>query len=463
MLEFDSHSDPGFATSDIPPHSVEAECAVLGSILRDNDCSNYVFQILNKDYFYFDSHQKIFSIIEERLIDAEPVDLVILAEELKSRNQLEDIGGYGYVAKLWDSCPTSANVEHYAKIVKDKFLLRKLIFQTQEILQSTKDGIDTPSNLISQASAGISDLSQLALDRETFVNTSTLLASGAMGVDRRQRLKKSNVVDGILTGFPQFDQVTGGFRNGEYVIIAARPSVGKTAFILNIMQNVCWKSSTCLFFSIEQKRSEIAERLFSIILGIDSSRMRKGELTKNEMNDIAELSCETAHHAERFLIDDTRDVNYQTMLAIAKQADAEQRRNGRKLDAIFVDYLQLIEPTDSRKNETRAEAIGMISRRLKSMARALDVPVICLAQLNRNSENRGDNKPRISDLRESGNIEQDADQIILLSRKSLDNQGISQESEIVAEIAKNRNGSTGEILFRFFKNLMRFEEAGFNI
>jgi replicative DNA helicase len=378
-----------------PPMNQEAERCVLGSMLKENSKIDEVLNVpLRKEDFYADAHQKIFEVtvaLNDR--GGQPVDPVILAEELSRRGWLEDAGGYGYLAELWDSIPTAANVEYYARIVREKSLLRHLILTGTEVLTDAYKQEMPADQVIETAQRKIFDLAEKGLTS----HLTTLAEAIDETYDRIDSRHKGEEMahSGLSTGFADLNELTAGLQRSELVIIAARPSVGKTAFATSVIRNIITGERQPVFFiSLEQSRVEIAERLLCSHARVDSHRLRKGTLTSEDMEKLIEAGG-TLRAAGKLFIDDTPA---QGMLRIAANARRLKRAHGIRL--VVIDYLQLIEPENRR--DPRQEQVAQISRRLKFLARELEVPVVALAQVNRASEDRQDHRPRLSDLRESG-------------------------------------------------------------
>ncbi|MEZ6142504.1 MAG: replicative DNA helicase [Zavarzinella sp.] len=431
----------------LPPQNLEAERSVLGSMLRDNLVINDVLPILRHDNFYTDAHQKIFQVVSDVYSDGHPVDLVILAHHLRERKFIEDIGGERYLAELWDAAPTAANAEYYAKIVRDAAIARNLIHASTEILRDAYEQSQPMEELLGGAERKILDISEKGVTG----NTSTLyeaLDEAYTRIDQRAGRKDPNAISGIPTGFVDLDQLTAGMQSSELVIIAARPSVGKTAFALNVVRHCIVEEQIPVFFvSLEQSKVELAERLLSAQARVDSQRLRKGMLTAEDSRRL-HTAGDILRKAKLF-IDDTPA---QTMLRIAANARRLKLRHDIRL--VVIDYLQLIDPENRR--DPRQEQVAQISRRLKFLARELKIPVIALAQVNRSSEDRQDHRPRLADLRESGSIEQDADTCMILHRPGRFD-GAQEDNTIEVLVAKQRNGPTGDITLTFVKSHMRFE------
>jgi replicative DNA helicase len=439
---------PSEGADRLPPQSVEAERSVLGSMLRDNAVIGDVLQIIRRDDFYADAHQKVFEAITA-LHDrgGQPVDVVLLAEEMKQRNQIEDIGGYTYLAALWEAAPTAANAEYYARIVRDRALVRNLIHAGTEILRDAYNQSMPSDQLLESAERKILDVAERGITGQTY----TLEQAIEETYDRIDKRHSGEQMEfsGLSTGFTDLNEITAGLQKSELIIIAARPSVGKTAFSLNLTRNIIVGEKEPVFFvSLEQSRIELAERLLCCQARVDSHRLRKGTLTAEDMEKLIEAGS-TLRNA-RLFIDDSPA---QGMLRIAANARRLRHRQGIKL--VVIDYLQLIEPDNRR--DPRQEQVAQISRRLKFLARELEIPVIALAQVNRASEDRQDHRPRLADLRESGSIEQDADTVMMLHRPDRYEPG-QHEGIIEVIVAKQRNGPTGEVTLAYLKQFMRYED-----
>jgi replicative DNA helicase len=439
---------PDSADQRLPPQSKEAERSVLGAMLRDNFVINEVQQILSSaGDFYFDAHQKIYQAISDLTSDGHPVDMVILGDALKTRKQFDDIGRDEYLVELWDSAPTAANAEYYARIVRDKAITRNLIHASTEILRDAYDQVQPAEELLGGAERKIMEIAEKGVTG----NTTTLME--AIGeaytrIDQRHK-KDTNAPRGVATGFVDLDALTAGFQKSELIILAARPSVGKTAFALNMVRHVIMEEGMPVFFvSLEQAKVELAERLLAMQARVNSHRLRTGHLSGDDMGKLVEAGDALRRGAKLF-IDDTPG---QGMLRIAAAARRLKIRDDIKL--VVIDYLQLIDPENRR--DARQEQVAQISRRLKFLARELEIPVIALAQVNRSSEDRQDHRPRLADLRESGSIEQDADTCLMLHRPGRFDGGI-EDNIIEVIVAKQRNGPTGEIQLAWLKDYMRFE------
>jgi replicative DNA helicase len=451
-------SEFDIAADRLPPQSKEAEMGVIGSVLRENAVLSDILQILRPDNFYFDAHQKVFQAIVDKYQEGVPIDTLLLFDELKKRKQLEDVGGALYLGELWDAAPTSANAEYYARIVREKAIIRNLIHTNNELLRDAYDGAMSADEMLGMAERKILEIAEKGTTGETHTLDKTLREA----FDRIDARAKQNLsLSGISTGFLDLDNITAGMQNSELVIVAARPSVGKTAFALNLVRHVIVEERLPVFFvSLEQARIELAERLLVAQARVDSHRLRKGALSADDIDKLftagGQLRGDAASPVKLF-IDDTPS---QTMLRIGANARRLKLRHGIRL--VVIDYLQLIEPENRR--DPRQEQVAQISRRLKFLARELQLPVIALAQVNRASEDRQDSRPRLSDLRESGSIEQDADTVMILHRQARVDKSV-EDNTLEVLVEKQRNGPTGAITLAYQRGYMRYEnfaaEAGF--
>ena len=435
----------GTSHLDLLPKTEEAEKALLGGLMRDNEAIGEILQSLVAEHFFSDANQKIYRAILLIYDAGRPVDLVTLAEELRKLGQLDDVGNYQFLAHLWDVTPVQAHTKHYSKIVRDSAIKRNIIHASNEILFECFQQSIPSDELLGLAVGKMLELSEQGI-KQSFVTLGEALSEAYDRIDARTQ--GQNSITSVPSGFTALDALTSGFHNNELVILAARPSVGKTAFVLNIIRHAILDSRAgVLFCSLEQSRTEIAERLMCAHARVDSHKLRKGALSSEEMNQLVQAGGELGQ-APLFI----DDAPTQSMLRIAANARRLKKRYGIRM--VVIDYLQLIEPESRR--DPRQEQVAQISRRLKALARELQLPVIALAQVNRSSEDRQDHRPRLSDLREAGSIEQDADTVMLLHRPD---KYESQESEGLLEvlIAKQRNGPVGNIDLTYIKQYMRFE------
>jgi len=434
----------------VPPHSREAEEGVIGGILRDPDVLPTVQQVLRADNFYFDANQKVFQAIVDLSNENQPIDLVLLHERLRKNKQLEDVGGHKYLADLWESVPTGANAEYHAKIVRDNAMIRSLIHTGNEILRDAYDRTQSSDELVSQAERKIMEIAKAGMIGET-KTLQEVVQEAFTRIDARQGGDNLSL-SGIQTGYVDLDNLTAGLQKSELVIVAARPSVGKTAFALNVVRHVIVEDQVpILFFSLEMARIELAERLLACQARVDSHKIRKGHLNSDDIQKL--MDAGDVLRKAKLYIDDTPQRSMIQIGATARRLMKKEEKNGG-LRMVVIDYLQLIEPENRR--DPRQEQVAQISRRLKFLARDLNIPVVALAQVNRASEDRQDHKPRLSDLRESGSIEQDADTVMMLHRPGkFDGQQEDNILEVI--IAKQRNGPTGDVTLTYIKQYMRYE------
>ncbi|MBC7784729.1 MAG: replicative DNA helicase [Burkholderiales bacterium] len=428
----------------LPPHSIEAEQCLLASIMLDKDLVGQVLVIVDREAFYLTDHQIIYNVILTLYEANRPIDAVILREELLKRGQLEDIGGTAYLAEVLNTVPSAANGMHYAAIVRDKFLLRQLISASNDAIREAYAPHDSVDLIIDKAEKRVFDIAEKKVS-----GTSAPLGEIAMqvyevleGTDKR----------GLPTGFYELDDMLNGLQGGEMIVVAARPSMGKTAFAMNLMEAIGSANQPCGVFSLEMSKQQLAQRMMCSRAQIDAQRVRKGLLTPNEFRRLAQMVNEM--HKMPIWVDDSPGL---TILEF--RAKARRLKQQHDVKAVMIDYMQLM---DNPGVESRQQQISEISRGIKAVARELNVPVVALSQLNRASEGRDGHRPRMSDLRESGSIEQDADVVALLHREDYYRM---QEPDFIPDniaeiiIAKQRNGPTGTIKLTFdnktttFKNL----------
>ncbi|MEO6809568.1 MAG: replicative DNA helicase [Isosphaeraceae bacterium] len=430
----------------LPPQNLEAEQGVLGSVLLDNDVLHDVIQVLKVEDFYRDSHQTIFRAIRDLYDLGKPVDSIILTEELTRRGEFEQIGGIETLAQLLGCVPHAANAKYHAGIVREKAIVRDLIAAANEILRDGYSNTFTANQVLEAAEQRVFQIAEDQVTGET-VELSDIMTDAMDRIVARSETR--HPVTGVGTGFFELDDITSGFHPGQLVIIAARPSMGKTAFALNICEQVgVEQKKGVLFVSLEMGHLELAERLLCARSKVDGHKLRTGQNLGTRDMQLLGKGYDELRQSPMY-IDDTPT---RTMLQIT--ANARRLKLRKELSMVVVDYIQLVDAEESR--DSRQEQIAKISRRLKTLARDLSVPVVALSQLNRAVENREDRRPRMADLRESGAIEQDADMVLLLHRPEYydpnDQPGVA---ELI--VAKNRNGATGTVKLTFLKNFMRFE------
>jgi len=434
------------------PESVAAEAAVLGSMVIDPESIGQVVEALNGEDFYRTPHRYIFdalvALYERNRAGA--IDAVLLRDELQKRGRLEEVGGVDYLAKVIDSVPSSANVMYYAGIVKDKMLLRTMIQVAGDITENAFDPAGEVREKLDEAERRIFAVTDKNIS-STAVELKDLVVDAFEMIEKRE----SRSVTGIATGYHKLDDMTCGLQNGEMIIIAGRPSMGKTSLALNIAENIAVvKKTPVAVFSLEMGRQQLAERFLSSASQIESQRIRKGMLDTEHYKRLVQ-ACGQLSEAPIF-IDDTAALS-----PLELRAKARRLKGRQNVSCFVVDYLQLMHMGSGRV-ESRQQEISAISRYLKALARELECPVVVLSQLNRAPENREDHRPRMSDLRESGSIEQDADVVMLLHREDYYHRSEQEYSETNSAeliIAKQRNGPTGTVELVFREKFARFENA----
>jgi replicative DNA helicase len=429
----------------IPPQNLEAEQAVLGAILLDGDSLVTAVERINSDDFYRASHQRIFESMMELADEDEPIDLITLTAKLQNKQQLEEIGGIKYLSELANAVPTAANIDYYAQIVEEKSMLRRLIRAATNIVTDGYASTDDVGELLGEAEKKILEISQR---RSTtgFVAIRDVLMEVFDKVEYLYNNKGGTT--GIRSGFQDLDKMTSGFQRSDLIIVAARPSVGKTAFALNIAQNVgVREKETVAIFSLEMGAPQLVQRMICAEANVDATRMRTGNL---EAEDWEKMTMAIGSLSEaNIYIDDSPSVTVQDIRARCRRLKQE-----RGLGMILIDYLQLIHGRG--KGDNRQQEVSEISRTLKQIARELDVPVIALSQLSRGVEQRQDKRPMMSDLRESGSIEQDADIVAFLYRDDYYDKESEKKNIIEIIIAKQRNGPVGTVELAFLKNFNKF-------
>ncbi len=424
------------------PFTRDAERCVLGSMIRDNAVIPDVAAMVNAKDFYLDAHQKLFTAIVTVWASTGTVDLVILASELKARQQIEDVGGYGYIAELLECAPTAANAEYYSEMVRDKAVLRRMIHICTEICRDAYDQVGAVDELVGYAQREFLNV-QGDTRRARTVIIADLIDEVTHEIDRRSQHKGD--VTGVPTGLIDLDLLTSGFHPGELAIIAARPSVGKTALAVNVCMNAS-ENHPSVLFNLEMSRMELGSRILCGAAGVSSQAVRSGRINPAQARKL--IDAGNVLKPRRIWFDDSPNQRTRQIMATCRQL-----RSREKIDLAVIDYLQLISVEDRRVN--RNEQVAEITRSLKLMARELEIPVICLSQLSRNSEQREDKTPRLSDLRDSGAIEQDADTVIFLHRAGpKTNEPVER---IDAIVAKQRNGPCSDVPLIFRKDTMRFE------
>jgi replicative DNA helicase len=433
------------------PHNLEAEKSVLGAILIHNEAFNHAAELIDSRDFFRDAHRRIFDRMVALSERNEAIDLVTLKDELQRAGELEEVGGPAYVASLADGVPRSANVEHYARIVKEKATLRSVIHAANRILADAYHAEEDADLILDGAEKAIFEIAEDKI-REGFVPLRDLVQSSFATIEKLQQHK--GLVTGVPTGFADLDEMTSGMQPSDLLLVAARPSMGKTSFVLNIAQHIGTQTEmTVGFFSLEMSKEQLFMRMLTSEARIDAHRFRSGYLNEK---DYGRLSHALGTLAEaRVFIDDTASIGVLEMRAKARRLQAEHG-----LHLLIIDYIQLMQGRG--RFESRQAELASISRSLKGLAKELKIPIIALSQLSRAPETRSDHRPQLSDLRESGALEQDADVVMFIFReeqyRDADGQP-NQDAEGTAEIiiGKQRNGPVGTVKLAFIKEHTRFE------
>jgi len=441
----------------LPPQSIEAEQSVLGSLLLDQDAVIKIGDVLMPEDFYKDTHQMVFQAMLDLFEKREPIDLLSLANRLEERNQLKLVGGRAYLADLTNAVPSAANVVNYAQIVRKKSTLRNLLYASQEISRLGYDESEDVDVVLDEAEQKLFSISQRSM-RQNFISIRSVLS------DTFERIEKLHQGDGKLrgipTGFFDLDNILSGLQASDLVVIAARPSVGKTSLALDLVRQIAVAEKKSVgVFSLEMSKEQLVDRLLCAQAGVDLWRMRTGKLSHApEHDDFPRIGNAMGELSEaKIFIDDAANINVMEIRTKARRLHSEQG-----LDCLIVDYLQLMEGRN-RSGDNRVQEVAEITRALKSIARELDIPVVALSQLSRAVEMNKPAIPRLSHLRESGSIEQDADVVLLLYRKSADRnfrpEELTQEEKHLTElhVAKHRNGPTGVVKLFFNENLVSFQ------
>ena len=447
-----SVSPDNFSTADpyvgrSAPWSAEAEQAVLGAMLLDQDAALRAAELVGDAMFYREGHRRLFramvALVERRVV----IDHITLRDELLRRGELEAAGGLDYLAELVDAVPTAANLEFHARIVRDKAILRRLIETATGIITEAYDGHSTATELLDIAESRVFKISQQRGD-EGFTRIKEMLWPTMERIETLQRSGKA--ITGVPSGFVDLDALTSGFQAAELVVVAARPSMGKTAFCLNVAANAAAEGQGVAIFSLEMSKESLVQRMLTATARVDSHRVRQGTLRDSDFTQLARAAGLLQTY--QVWIDDTPSI---TLLEMRSKARRLKIDNDLKL--IVVDYLQLMRSPEYSEN--RVQEISDISRSLKALARELEVPVIALSQLSRASEQRGgERKPILSDLRDSGAIEQDADLVIFIHRPEYyDREDESKRGLAEVMLAKNRNGPTGDVQLKFTREYTRFD------
>jgi replicative DNA helicase len=433
----------------VPPQNLEAEASVLGGILLENEAINRVLEILAPADFYRESHRKIFRAMMELTDRSEPADLITLSELLKAKGELEAVGGSAYLASLADQVPTAANIAHYARIIREKAILRQLINTATDIATRGFEEQGNVDEFLDAAEKVIFDIAEKKI-KSAFVSVGDMIKDTLKAVERLYERKE--LVTGVPTGFKDLDKLTAGLQPSDLIIVAGRPSMGKTAFALNIATYASLNAGIGVaVFSLEMAREQLVLRMLCSEARVDNSKVRAGYLGERDFPKLANAAGRL--HEALIYIDDTPAISVLELRAKTRRLIRDKEK---KLGLVIVDYLQLMRGMGAASN--REQEISEISRSLKALAKELRVPVIALSQLNRRVEDRGDRRPMMADLRESGAIEQDADVIAFIYRDEVYNQKSQDKGVAEIIIAKQRNGPIDTVRLTFLNEYTRFED-----
>lgn len=431
----------------IPPHDYDAEQAVLGCMLFDSEGITVAYEMLKGDDFYRPDHKEIFETIIELFTKGIPVDIITLKNKLEEKTVFEQVGGMDYIVKLAGLVSTSARVKYYAKIISEKSILRKLIKASGDIMNSSYEAKESVDNIVNDAEKKIFDIAQNR-QSDDFYHIHQILTASINKIE--EIFYSKNKITGIETGFKEFDYKTAGLQPSDLILIAARPSMGKTAFALNIAQHAAVnKKVATAIFSLEMSKEQLVNRLLCSQAMLDAQKLRTGGLEQDDWEKIAYAMGELSESP--IYIDDTPGISAMELRAKCRKLKLE-----KNLGLIVIDYLQLMSGNSGR-SDSRQQEISEISRALKAIAREMEAPVIALSQLSRACESRADHRPMLSDLRESGAIEQDADVVAFLYRDEYYNPETEKKNQAEVIIAKQRNGPTGTVDLVWLGNYTKFE------
>lgn len=435
----------------IPPHSIEAEKSVLGAAMLSKDALFDVVEVVKAEDFYDENHKEIFKAILELHRKSAPVDALTVAEELKKRNSLNMVGGRAYIAALSADTPTVSNAMEYGKIVSEKASVRNLISTADDIVTKGYEGSMDAGQMLDYAESGIFEISQKS-HKGQYTHIKDVLLENLEIIDRASKLDGG--LTGVTTGFKYLDHMTSGLQKSDLIILAARPAMGKTAFALSLALNAAVKgSASVMIFSMEMSKDQLGQRLLSMESKVSMQSLKTGKIERRDWDDIniaLDILSKASIH-----IDDTAGVSIMEMKSKCRRLKAEEG-----LDLVVIDYLQLMNPEG--RADSRTQEISVISRNLKLMAKELNCPVLVLSQLSRAPEQRTDHRPMLSDLRESGSIEQDADIVIFLYRDEYYNKDTEAVGECEVIVAKQRSGPTGTVKVAWLDKLTKFVDSTHN-
>ena len=428
------------------PNNVDAERSILGAILLDASVCNQAVEFVTRDDFYLDSHRRVFDKMVQLSERGGAIDYVTVSDMLRRSGEIDQVGGVSFVSSLTDGVPRVSNIEHYARIVKGKATLRRLINEANKIISICFEDEEEPQIILDNAERAIFALAEDRI-REGFTPIKSVAHQQLESIEKMAG--RENMLTGVPTGFTEFDKMTNGLQKTDLIIIAARPSAGKTAMVLTMAQNAALHHQNVVgIFSLEMSKQQLVQRMLCSESRVDAHRLRSGFLNREEWGRLGEGLARLAEG--KIFIDDTPGISILEMRAKARRLKAEHG-----LDLLIIDYMQLM--SGRGRVESRQQEVSQISRDLKGLAKELNVPVVALSQLSRAPETRTDHKPQLSDLRESGSIEQDADVVAFIFREEVYNE--TEENKGIAEliIGKQRNGPIGSIKMAFIKEFTRFE------
>ncbi len=438
----------------VPPQSVETEIAVLGSMLLDREAIAKAIEQLQEEAFYSEANRQIFHTIVKLYDNNDAIDIVTVIEDLKRKNVLDEVGGAAYITELANSVPTSANIDYYANIVREKFILRSLINTATQIVSESFEPSSEVDDLLYKAERLIFDITSNKKHDDNMSSMKDIIKESIETIDKLYQRKEN--ITGIATGFHDLDVMTAGLQKSDFIVLAGRPSMGKSAFATGVIEQAgVVQKRPCAFFSLEMSKDQLAQRMLCSIAGVNAHKVRTGFFSQSDWPKLVAAAGKLSEAP--IYIDDTPGIS-----ALELRAKARRLKARHNIQLLVVDYLQLMR--GRTRSENRQQEISEISRSMKALARELDIPIIALSQLSRAVEQRTDHRPMLSDLRESGAIEQDADMVMLLMREEYYNP--TEENKGMADliVAKQRHGPVGTVKLAFlpeftkFSNLSRIEE-----
>jgi replicative DNA helicase len=452
MREPQGDSGGNVSSARIPPYNLEAEKSVIASILLNNDLMNNVLELLRPDDFYQGAHRTLFTVMLDLSENGQPIDQLTLSSALAARGVEKQVGGLSYISELLQSVPTTANLNEYARMVKEKAILRQAIAVAQEIATSAYQGVANVDDFLDQTEQSIFAIAENRI--RVSYHSMAEMAKESMKIIE-ELYERKQMITGVPSGFRDLDAITSGFQPSNLVVVAARPGMGKTALCLNIAQNVAIHSGTPVaIFSLEMGRHELAMRMICSEAHVEASKLRRGFVSQTELNHIVKAVSKLSQAP--IYIDDSGGLS-----SLELRAKARRLHKDKKIGMLIIDYLQLMSGSGRGSSENRVQEISDISRGLKSLAKELNIPILALSQLNRGLEGRTDKRPQLSDLRESGAIEQDADIVLFIHREEMYLKGETpDEKRGTAEIiiGKHRNGPTDTVPMTFLGKYTKFED-----